>query len=650
MKKDLSQPQEIEEVDLDKTDRLPILEGSFIEDDAAEDAVPLDNSLTLPSGTLSARTTGEFHRPQAMDLPTLAENIRSVEERIARQHAEYETLKRSFELAREAAQASEVRAATLTAELAAARSAQEAEQQRSRQLEARLAETGASVETARARTDEVLRESERHQSESHLLRESLAAREASMTQVLHSLGERDAQLASLQKEYAKLSPELETRTQAGRQLESELQAALERIEALKAELADGKASLATQGIEFKRSEAALQDARRELGSTKSLAASFLERLRTREFRRGISQNVYRELDDQVTAATAARDALVVEHEQLKQQLAEREARLVSQDATIAQLNGSIASGATALSECVDELQRTEDTRAQLAEQLSVAKAELGRLAQELSTRDAAVAAARAEGSEEARRALELLAAAEKQQAELGAQVTELQSESQTADQEMTVLMAHLQEARRPIESIQADVRRLTDELAAKTQSFEEQVEDNKSLRATLERTRGALEEREFLIRRLERAETNNANALGRIQTSMERLGAAVPSVPPVGTPPQPDVVAELIRMDGDRPVTHALGRRTRIGRSQTCELRIDSTSVSRHHALIMAGPLEVIIEDLNSTNGVIVNGRKVSRQVLRDGDAVTIGEVQFRFVAIHPSQPPQSGGQEPGGA
>jgi len=646
MKKDMSQPQE---VDLDKTDRLPILEGSFIEEDVADDAVPLDNSLTLPSGTLSGGTTGEFHRPQAMDLPTLAENIRSVEERIARQHAEYETLKRSFDLAREAAQTSEVRAATLTAELAAARSAQETEQQRSRQLEARLAETGASVETARARAEEVARESERHQSESHLLRESLAAREASMTQVLHSLGERDAQLASLQKEYAKLSPELETRTQAGRQLESELQAARAQAEALKAELAAGKESLAAQGAEFKRSEAALQDARRELGSSKSLAGSFLERLRTREFRHGIGQNLYRELDDQVTAATAARDALVMEHEQAKQQLAEREARLVSQDATIAKLNGSIASGATALSDRVAELQRTEHTRAQLAEQLSVAQAELGRLAQELSTRDAAVAAARAEGSEEARRALELLAAAESKQAELMGQITQLQSEIQTADQEMTVLMAHLQEARRPIQSIQADVKRLTDELAAKTASFEEQVEDNKKLRATLERTRGALEEREFLIRRLERAETNNANALGRIQTSMERLGA-VPSVPPVGNPPQPDVVAELIRMDGDRPVTHALGRRTRIGRAQTCELRIDSSSVSRHHALILAGALEVIIEDLNSTNGVIVNGRKISRQVLRDGDAVTIGEIQFRYVAIHPSQPPQSGGQEPGEA
>jgi chromosome segregation ATPase len=643
MKKDMSQPQEI---DLDKTDRLPIIEGSFIDDDVADDAVPLDNSMTLPSGTLSARAAGDFHRPQAMDLPSLAESLRSVEERIARQHAEYDTLKRSFDLAREAGQASEARVAAVTAELAAARAAQEAEQQRSRQLEGRLAESGAAVEAARARTEETLRESQRHQNESHLLRESLAAREASVTQVLHSLGERDAQLASLHKELAKLSPELETRTQAGRQLETELKDARAQAEALRAQLAAGNASLSSQGAEFKRSESALEDVRRELRSTKSLAGTFLERLRTREFRHGIGQNLYRELNDQVAAATSARDALVKEHDQVKQQLAEREARLVAQDETIATLNGNIASGTTALSDRVAELQRTELSRAQLAEQLTIAKAELGRLATEMSTRDAAVAAARAEGSEEARRTLELLAAAERKQAELMEQVTELQSETQSADQEMMVLMAHLQEARRPIQSIQADIKRLTDELAAKTANFEELAEDNKKLRATLERTRGALEEREFLIRRLERAESNNANALGRIQTSMERLGASVPSTPPVGSLPQPEMVAELIRMDGDRAITHLLGRRTRIGRAPTCEMHIDSTSVSRHHALVLVGSREVIIEDLNSTNGVIVNGRKISRQLLRDGDAVTIGEVQFRFMVKHPSQPPQSGAPE----
>ena len=154
----------------------------------------------------------------------------------------------------------------------------------------------------------------------------------------------------------------------------------------------------------------------------------------------------------------------------------------------------------------------------------------------------------------------------------------------------------------------------------------------------MERTKGALEEREFLIRRLERSESNNANVLGRIQTSIERLGsipvgAGAGAGAGAGGRPASDWSAELIRIDGERPVTHVLSRRTRIGRATGCELQIDSGSVSRHHALIMVGPRESVIEDLNSTNGVLVNGRKVSRQVLCDGDAVTIGETQFRYIA-----------------
>jgi pSer/pThr/pTyr-binding forkhead associated (FHA) protein len=40
---------------------------------------------------------------------------------------------------------------------------------------------------------------------------------------------------------------------------------------------------------------------------------------------------------------------------------------------------------------------------------------------------------------------------------------------------------------------------------------------------------------------------------------------------------------------------------------------------------------DVIIEDLNSTNGVLVNGRKISRHLLHDGDVLTIGDAQFRL-------------------
>jgi len=112
---------------------------------------------------------------------------------------------------------------------------------------------------------------------------------------------------------------------------------------------------------------------------------------------------------------------------------------------------------------------------------------------------------------------------------------------------------------------------------------------------------------------------------------MERLGS-VPAAPAVPLAPQaPDWQPEFVRIDGDRNVSHALARRTRIGRASTCELQIDSSSVSRHHALVVLGTREAIIEDLNSTNGVIVNSRKVTRHVLSDGDVITLGEIVFKF-------------------
>ena len=53
------------------------------------------------------------------------------------------------------------------------------------------------------------------------------------------------------------------------------------------------------------------------------------------------------------------------------------------------------------------------------------------------------------------------------QSEHAAKIAELEADAETRDQEMTVLMAHLKEARRPIETIEDDVKRLKDDLALK---------------------------------------------------------------------------------------------------------------------------------------------------------------------------------------
>jgi chromosome segregation ATPase len=613
------------EIDLDRTDRLPILDGTLFDHDVEDDAVPLDRTAVLAGPSAAAPSSpADFVRPSAVDLPSLAESVRSVEERISRQNAEYEALTRAYERSRDSETAATARAGALAADLVAARSALESEHGRLRELERALADRSEATETARARVEEALRESERHQGESRTLKDALASRDTTIAQVLHSLGERDAQLAALQAEHARVVPALEATSKSSTQLDADLRNARAQADARAAELQASRETLAALNLRLERSESDVKAARSELGAAKTQASSYLELLRTREWRQGFDQNLFRELDAQVGAANAGQGALESERDRLQTQVAALESKLAAQGEAIDKLQAAAAANTATLAQQSDELRQAKEIRARLTAQIAEADAETTRLTEELVARDRAIVEANERGGADGRRLAEL------QQA---AQILRLQSEAETQEQEMAVLMAHLQEARRPIQSIEADVKRLTEELAAKSAAFAASEEETRTLRSTLERTRGALEEREFLIRRLERSESNNANVLGRLQTSIERLGVGVPPGAVAAAAPAADWSAELIRVDGERPVTHVLSRRTRIGRAAGCELQIESGSVSRHHALILVGPREAIIEDLNSTNGVFVNGRKVSRQPLGDGDAVTIGEIQFRYMA-----------------
>ena len=619
-----NQPQEM---DLDKTDKLPILEGVIFDEDVADDAVRMER--TLPGAPVS-----DFVRPAPIDLPSLAESVRSVEERIARQNAEYEALTRSYERARDAETAALARLGIMERDLAAARAALEAEQVRTRDFERSSTATGVALEAVRSRAEEAVRDSERHQSEARTLRESLAARDATIVQVLHALSERDAQLSALQSEHAKVVPALEARTKSSTQLEDELSAVRTQLNTVSAELKSSQQQASALGAQAKRNEAEIRAARADLAAAKTHATSYLELLRTRDWRNNFQQNLFRDMDAKVGAAGAAREALKAERDTIAARLAASEATISAHGATIEQLQSSAAAQAGSVAEHAKRLQEAERQRVEWTTKLSALEAERARLQTELTTHDQALTEAQASADDAVRRIAQL-------QSEHAAKIAELEADAETRDQEMTVLMAHLKEARRPIESIENDVKRLKDELALKTLALNDLTEEGDKLRAALERTRGQLEEREFLIRRLERSESNNANVLGRIQTSMERLGGSS-AAPNVNAAPVLEWSPELIRIDGDRSISHTLGRRTRIGRAPGCELHIDSSSVSRHHALILAGTREAIIEDLNSTNGVILNGRKVTRQVLNDGDIVTIGDIQFRYVA-KPAQPALKG-------
>ena len=69
-----------------------------------------------------------------------------------------------------------------------------------------------------------------------------------------------------------------------------------------------------------------------------------------------------------------------------------------------------------------------------------------------------------------------------------------------------------------------------------------------------------------------------------------------------------------------------------IGRTADNDLQVDSRFVSRHHCQIITGAEGSMIEDLNSTNGIFVQGKRVRRYNLNDGDVVVIGKHEIMYV------------------
>jgi hypothetical protein len=134
------------------------------------------------------------------------------------------------------------------------------------------------------------------------------------------------------------------------------------------------------------------------------------------------------------------------------------------------------------------------------------------------------------------------------------------------------------------------------------------------------------------IQRLESDAHASAMLLGNLQQNVERLArddtGSRPVLRVVATEPAQRV---LIRQVDGVDVVYPLGKRTTIGRTPDNDIQVDTTFISRHHAVLLSNPDQCVVEDLNSTNGVMVNGRPVNRQALRDGDTLTVGKSEFRY-------------------
>ena len=72
-------------------------------------------------------------------------------------------------------------------------------------------------------------------------------------------------------------------------------------------------------------------------------------------------------------------------------------------------------------------------------------------------------------------------------------------------------------------------------------------------------------------------------------------------------------------------------KRITIGRTPDNDIVLDNRGVSRRHAQIEFGDNQAVIIDNESLNGTFVNARRVSEEVLKDNDTITIGKYALLF-------------------
>jgi general secretion pathway protein A len=121
--------------------------------------------------------------------------------------------------------------------------------------------------------------------------------------------------------------------------------------------------------------------------------------------------------------------------------------------------------------------------------------------------------------------------------------------------------------------------------------------------------------------------TSSTNRMKNV-VDPDRAGSPTPAAP------QRAVVGRiLLASEGKTLVERELrpGRLV-IGRTADNDLQIDSKFISRHHCQIVTQADSCLIEDLNSTNGIFVQSKRVRRHNLNDGDVVQVGQHEIMYI------------------
>jgi hypothetical protein len=178
------------------------------------------------------------------------------------------------------------------------------------------------------------------------------------------------------------------------------------------------------------------------------------------------------------------------------------------------------------------------------------------------------------------------------------------------------------------QALEERIAALTKEMAESDSRIIRLESKNSDLRATVGQLDTLLAERDAELQRTTQIASINAQALGRVQSSIDELGRTLTASEGASAQAQ---VSILTRIDSGQNHSVVLRGRTTIGRDHDNDLSLAMRSVSRHHAVLIPAFRTAFVQDLSSTNGVLVNRRRVRCARLEHGDVITVGEAQFRY-------------------
>jgi chromosome segregation ATPase len=662
------------EVDLDTTAELPVLDVAAHEARTADERLNNTDTWIIPPPTLRvasreapasdapearaadarpSSTTQDARTELETNLRALSANLGDLEDRLKRKVEQLAENERALVEVRAEHAAAEQRAEQLLQQLLQANAAAGADRatiadlERSLQVKTDAAakaardaaaahersqqERAVSVETARTRDEAFavqLAEHTRKLASLQLELDQTQARAVSYYEVLQTHEGRrtlfDSMFSGLQSDLdtgeariTGLENELGARTARLQELDSELTQRSHRIARLEKDINTFATSLAQRDRQLLEADAVIAELRRNVTALNQTVGSGAELIRRLE------EAAARQADS-VSSRDSELQHAVREREQLR--------------ASVVSLESAVATAAKLRDEQEKSAREAKSRSQELDTEVAAQRKRGDRLESELTSVRAEmerVSNALVEAMSQRSEHIATLAAREERIKELENRVEDQQDTVRMLQADCNAAVARAKEIESDLRAAEEAIHRLESDLRGKVARVDELEQTNNEWHIRVGEARAALTEKEALIQRLEEEAANSNVLIGQIQQSMKRLD---PSLSGTHEALPEGATRLLIRADGETEVVHVLGRKTSIGRTPDNDLQIDAKYISRHHAVILAGPARTVIEDLNSTNGVLVNSRRVTRQVLQDGDSVVVGRTQFRFVVRQPSE------------